>query len=235
VDDSSCDREPERDDELMTRVEGQQSSSLQEPQNAVPVGNTQPVVNPERWVQDYGDALFGFAVMRVRDRAIAEDLVQETFLAAIKASQAFSGRSTERAWLFGILRNKLVDHYRLQSRVMPLADLETFLPEESGAFAQTGVSKDGWAPGLGPEAWETPEAVLVNKEFRQTLNSCLAGLPHKAAQVFVLREIDGVSSDEICKDLGVSPNNLWVMLHRARMGLRRCLEVHWFARTKNEK
>ena len=85
---------------------------------------------------------------------------------------------------------------------------------------------------LAPRAWETPEETLVNKEFQEVLKNCLSGLPEKVAQVFLLREIDGVPSEEICKDLAVTPNNLWVMLHRARMGLRRCLEVQWFGQKR---
>lgn len=190
---------------------------------------------PERWVEEHGDVLFGFAVTRVRDRAIAQDLVQETFLAAIKASGKFAGRSTERSWLFGILRNKLVDHYRRQSREIAIADLEGPLPEEQGAFGESGPGKDGWVTKFAPKAWETPEGTLVSKEFQGVLKCCLAELPDKIARVFLLREIDGVSSEEICKDLDLSPNNLWVMLHRARMGLRRCLETNWFGHKRNEE
>ena len=186
-------------------------------------------------MQEHGDALFGFAVLRVRDHAAAQDLLQETFLAAIKAKESFAGRSNERAWLFGILRNKLVDFYRLQHRELPFADLEGPLPEEQNAFAPSGAGKDGWMKGLAPKAWETPEEILVTKEFQEVLQGCLSRLPLKVAQAFVMREIDGVSSEEICKDLGVSPNNVWVMLHRARMGLRRCLEVHWFGKKTKDK
>jgi RNA polymerase sigma-70 factor (ECF subfamily) len=200
-----------------------------------PVSDSTSSVNPERWVEKYGDVLFGFAAMRVRDRAIAQDLVQETFLAAIKGREGFAGRATERSWLFGILRNKLVDYYRRQGREVALGDLESPLPEEEGAFCGSGPGKDGWAKALGPKAWETPEEILVSKEFQEVLKGCLSRLPEKIAQVFLLREIDGVSSDEICKDLEISPNNLWVMLHRARMGLRRCLEIHWFGRKRKDE
>jgi RNA polymerase sigma-70 factor (ECF subfamily) len=172
--------------------------------------------------------LFGFAAARVRDRVIAQDLVQETFLAALRARAAFAGRSTERAWLFGILRNKLVDYYRTQNREVAMTDLEPALPEEQGLFGETGAGKDGWLMKMAPKAWQTPDRDLVSKEFQDVLKGCLTTLPEKVAQVFLLREIDGVSSEEICKDLEVSPNNLWVMLHRARMGLRRCLEARWF-------
>ncbi len=193
------------------------------------------LVDPERWVEEYGDVLFAFAAIRVRDHAVAHDLVQETFLAAIKARESFGGRSSERAWLFGILRNKLADYYRRQSREVPFADLESPLPEEQGAFGASGMGKDGWVGGLAPKAWTSPDESLVSKEFQEVLQRCLSRLPDRVAQVFLLREVDDVPSEEICKDLGVSPNNLWVMLHRARMGLRRCLEVHWFANRPKDR
>jgi len=192
-----------------------------------------PRLNPERWVNEYGDLLLGFASARVRNRAVAQDLVQETFLAAIKSSEQFAGRSSERAWLFGILRNKLVDYYRSQKREVTITELESALPEEEGAFGSSGPGKDGWLMKLAPQAWDTPEGSLVSKEFQEVLKDCLSGLPDKIAQVFLLPEIDDIASEVICKDLGISPNNLWVMLHRARMGLRRCLQVHWFE--KNQK
>jgi len=192
-------------------------------------------LDPERWVENHGDVLFGFALLRVRDRAVAQDLVQETFLAALKARESYGGRSSERGWLFGILRHKLADYYRLQRREAPLADPELPLPEEEGAFGMSGLGKDGWLKGVGPKTWETPEEALVSKEFQDVLKDCLSRLPERVAQVFLLREVDDVNSEEICKDLEISPNNFWVMLHRARMGLRRCLEVHWFANKKREK
>lgn len=193
------------------------------------------VLDAEHWVENYGDVLFGFAASRVRDRAIAQDLVQETFLAALKAKQGFAGRSSERSWLFGILRNKLVDYYRRQSREVSLGGDEAILPEEEGAFCASGLGKDGWVARLAPQAWETPDKNLSNKEFQGVLKTCMSKLPDRIAQVFKLRELDELSTDEICKDLGVSPNNLCVMLHRARMGLRRCLEVHWFENSSKSK
>jgi RNA polymerase sigma-70 factor (TIGR02943 family) len=192
-------------------------------------------LDPESWVERQGDDLFGFAAARVRNRAVAQDLVQETFLAGIKSGEGFAGRSSERSWLFGILRNKLADYYRLQNREEEITDTELLLPEERGAFGTGGLGKDGWVMKLAPQAWETPDETLISKEFQDVLRSCLSRLPDKVAQVFRLREIDDVSSEEICKDLGVSANNLWVMLHRARMGLRRCLEVHWFENKQRDE
>jgi len=200
-----------------------------------PVGESASKLDPDRWVEEYGDVLFGFAAARVRDRSIAQDLVQETFLAGLKAGQSFAGRSSERAWLFGILRNKLADHYRRQGREMSLNELESPWPEEEGAFATNGPGKDGWVLRIAPKAWESPEDSLVSKEFFEVLKTCLAALPEKAAQAFFLREVDDISSETICKDLGISPNNFWVLLHRARMSLRRCLEVHWFGNKRKQK
>ena len=219
-------------------IEGQTSQSFAQTESINPSPSSGPAygVDPERWVTEYGDMLFGFAAARVRDQAIAQDLVQETFLAAIRASQRFAGRSTERSWLFGILRNKIADHYRLQSREVALADLEGPYPEEEGAFCASGLGKDGWVGRMAPTAWEAPDKTLVSKEFQDVLQRCLSRLPNRVAQAFSLREIDAVPSEEICKVLGLSPNNLWVMLHRARLGLRRCLEVHWFGhKRKHEK
>ena len=219
----------------MTEVEKRHRVSCLVQEVTTAATNSSSMVQPDRWVQEHGDALFGFAVLRVRDRAAAQDLVQETFLAAIKGKESFAGRSNERAWLFGILRNKLIDYYRLQGREVPLANLEAPSPEEQNAFVAAGLGKDGWQRGVAPKAWDTPEEILVTKEFQEVLKACLSRLPGKIAQVFLLREIDGVPSEEICKDLGVSPNNVWVMLHRARMGLRRCLEVHWFENKRKGK
>jgi len=193
-----------------------------------------PVLDAEHWVEKYGDVLFGFAAARVRDRAIAQDLVQETFLAALKAKKGFAGRSSERAWLFGILRNKLVDYYRLQSREVSLGDNEALLAEE-GSFHSDGLRKDTWDQRMAPKTWETPEGSLTNKEFQAVLKNCMSRLPERIANVFIMREIDGASTEQICSDLEVSANNVCVMLHRARMSLRRCLEIHWFGKKPKSK
>src|SRR5579883_155631 len=194
-----------------------------------------PQIDPERWLDEYGDVLFGFAMLRVRDRAIAQDLVQETFLAALKAKQSFAGRSTERSWLFGILRNKLVDYYRLQSRETAFLEPGSSVPEEEGLFHSGGPGKDGWILRVAPSAWEAPDDTLMNKEFQVVFQECVSGLPDKVAQVLLRREVDDVSSEEVCQEFDITPNNVWVMLHRARMAIRRCLEVNWFGRSRERK
>jgi RNA polymerase sigma-70 factor (ECF subfamily) len=196
-----------------------------------------PSTNPEGWVEEYGDELYGFALARVRDLSTAKDLVQETFLAGLRSMSSFAGRSNERAWLFGILRNKVVDYYRLKAREAPLAEDDSLGPDEGSFFHAKGPRRDAWVASLAPQAWATPDESLVQKEFQRVFHRCLAQLPDKVSQVFIMKEVDGVASEQICKDLGVSSNNLWVMTHRARMALRRCLELHWFDRRKagNEK
>jgi len=196
------------------------------------VGQGSGSMDPELWVAAHGDVLFSFALARVRDRSVAQDLVQETFLAALRSMTSFAGRSTERAWLFGILRNKLVDYYRLKGREAQFAESDSPESDEGRFFHSLGFKKDAWIRSLAPQAWLSPDESLVQKEFQIVFHRCLARLPDRVAQVFLLKEVDGWTSEQICKDLNVSANNVWVMSHRARMALRRCLELHWFGRKK---
>jgi len=187
--------------------------------------------DPERWVDEHGEYLFRFALVRLRDPTRAEDMVQETFLAALKGGQSFAGRSGERSWLVGILKNKICDYYRKASRETSFTDLEFYSDEESDKFIPDGLFKGGWIHETGPLAWSTdPGASLDKQAFWNTFHHCANQMPAKVAAVFTLREVDGVESKEICLILNISENNLWVMLHRARMALRRCLEINWFGK-----
>jgi RNA polymerase sigma-70 factor (TIGR02943 family) len=186
--------------------------------------------DPERWVELYGDYLFKYALMRLRDPARAEDLVQETFLAALKGGKNFAGRSAERSWLVGVLKNKICDHYRKASRETSFTDLEFYADEESDRFVADGMMKDAWIHERAPQEWVNPGASLDNEAFWKTFRDCSNKLPKNVATVFNLREVDGVESREICAMLNISESNLWVMLHRARMALRRCLETNWFGK-----
>lgn len=185
--------------------------------------------DPDRWVDQHGDALYRYALLRLRDHALAEDIVQETFLAALQARDKFAGHSSERTWLIGILKHKMVDHFRRASREMPLDQVETLSAESEDAFHTTGEWVGHWKEELGPATWGTdPAAVVEQKEFWTVFERCLSALPARLAQVFVLRELDGLSTEEICETLNISANNLWVMLHRARAQLRRSLEMNYF-------
>jgi RNA polymerase sigma-70 factor (ECF subfamily) len=198
------------------------------PAAAPPAAGT--LSDPERWVELYGDYLFKYALMRLRDAARAEDAVQETFLAALKGGKAFAARSAEKSWLVGILKNKICDHYRKVSRETSFTDMEFYSDEEGDRFVPDGRFKDGWIHELGPQEWTSPGASLDSEVFWKTFQDCSSKLPKNVSAVFSLREVDGVESKEICALLNISENNLWVMLHRARMALRRCLETNWFAK-----
>jgi len=194
-----------------------------------PIGK---LFNPERWVEEYGDYLYKYALSRLRDPVKAEDLVQEAFLAALKGAKGFQGRSAEKSWLIGILKNKICDHYRKASRETSFTDLEFYSDEEGDRFISHGPFKDGWIHESGPQEWTSPGASLDSEAFWTTYRNCSDKLPKNVATVFNLREVDGIESQEICTMLNISENNLWVMLHRARMALRRCLETNWFGKQK---
>ena len=180
-------------------------------------------INPEAWVDLYGDALFRFAVARVGDQGIAEDLVQETFLAAVKSMERFKGQSSEKTWLFSIMKHKIVDHLRMKKLKTSGREVSFDSDSVEEFFAENG----NWR--VRPGHWsENPGRVHENKEFVDHFYKCLADLPERNADAFVYREIDGLSTKEICEILGISSNNCWVMLYRARMLLRRCLELAGF-------
>ena len=195
-----------------------------------PPARTAQLSDPERWVDEHGDYLFKYALSRLRDPLRAEDAVQETFLAALKGGKSFQGRSAEKSWLVGILKNKICDHYRKAGRETAFTDLEFYSDEECDRFVPDGMFKDGWIHEVGPQEWNSPGASLDSEVFWQTYRDCSNKLPKNIATVFNLREVDGIESKEICAMLNISENNLWVMLHRARMALRRCLETNWFGK-----
>ncbi len=181
--------------------------------------------DPATWVDRHGDALFRFALLRVRNAERAEDLVQETFLAALHARASFSGHASERTWLIGILKRKAVDHLRRTSREGSASDADAVAGADAGFFTARGK----WR--LLPERWAgDPHRALEEKEFWKAFGHCMANLPPRLADAFCLHEVEELDGREVCKVLDVSPTNLWTQLHRARLALRRCLEVHWFGR-----
>jgi RNA polymerase sigma-70 factor (TIGR02943 family) len=186
---------------------------------------TPGVADPSEWLDRYGDYLFRYAMLRLRDRSVAEDLVQETFLAALKNRGSFSGVSSEATWLVGILKHKIADHFRHQAREAPLEDGDLREQPDPSPFDGSG----SWVSG--PTDWGgNPADLFRQKEFLDQLTKCLSALSPNHANAFTLREIDGAGTGEICKVLHVTETNLWVILHRARMRLRRCLETRWFSR-----
>ena len=178
---------------------------------------------PEDWLAEHGDALYRHAYFRLRDRMAAEDMVQETLLAAMKGHERFAGRSSERTWLIGILNNKVVDFLRKQAREHSLDQADLGDEELEGLLFEA----DGhWRHA--PSAWGDPDAAFEQTAFWKAFTKCLEELPARQAQAFTLCEVDGIGGAEAGKVLGVSTTNIWVILHRARLRLRECLEINWF-------
>jgi RNA polymerase sigma-70 factor (ECF subfamily) len=173
------------------------------------------------WLEEHGDALYAYALPRVRNADAAEDLVQETLLAALAGQERFAGQSAERTWLMGILKHKLIDHLRKSIRQRPLSELEIDVTSEF--FTERGLWKISSPPWDG-----RPEAGVEQAEFQAVLQRCLSKLPSRLAELFWLREAEGVTTERLCQELGITPTNVWTMLHRARLGLRQCLNQNWF-------
>jgi RNA polymerase sigma-70 factor (TIGR02943 family) len=191
--------------------------------------------DPERWVELHGDYLFRYAVARVRNRQVAEDVVQETLLAAIKSRENFEGQSSERTWLIGILKHKILDYFRKANRERPLEKWEMVISDPEELFRPTGEWIGHWKEETAPIDWNvSPAGAIEQKQFWSVLEKCLSELPERMAQVFILREMDDLSTEEICKTMNISAANLWVMLHRARGQLRRSLEVRWFGKREKQ-
>jgi RNA polymerase sigma-70 factor, ECF subfamily len=192
--------------------------------------NVKDEIDPERWVKEHGDIMFRYAYVRLKSHAVAEDIVQETFLAAMKAKERYAGRSSERSWLMGILRHKLIDHLRKSAREVKMEDLE---PE---GFENTLLYKEAGIPHWQPPKWHfNPRKVFEQKEFWEVFSSCLAKLDDRMSAAFTMKELEGMSTEDVCKELGVEPTYLWVILYRARKGLKECLERNWLKRNTGMK
>lgn len=179
-----------------------------------------------RELESHRSALLRYAMAQLRDESHAEDCVQETLSAAIQNADRFGGNSAVRTWLIGILKHKILDHFRRVRRERPLvlADDETNLDDLDAYFKEDGHYEEQPAP------WADPERALTEREFFEVLEECMSRLPKNTALVFRMREVLGVEVDEICRELSITANNCWVLIYRARMALRACLEQRWFAR-----
>lgn len=188
------------------------------------------ITDPSSWVELYGDYLYSYALSRVYRKELAEDLVQETFLSALKSRENFRGQSSEKTWMISILRNKIVDHYRKvgNSREKMLLDKNWETSGEDSPFQKEGPFKGQWIRSSAPGSYGgSIEKMIESKEFQKILELCLSLLPDKWAAAFTLKVMEECESDEVCKDLDISSSNLWVILHRARLKIRECLEKRW--------
>ncbi|MBI3917934.1 MAG: sigma-70 family RNA polymerase sigma factor [Betaproteobacteria bacterium] len=179
-------------------------------------------------VEQFRGYLMRYALLQLRDQTSAEDVVQETLLAAVEGGDRFSGKSTVKTWLTGILKHKIIDQVRRQSREQPLLQGEDDECSEADVVDALFRADGHWQNF--PADWGDPGNALENKRFWETFEMCARLMPVKTARVFMMREVMELSTEEICKELDITATNCWVMLHRARLSLRECLETKWFGR-----
>lgn len=186
-----------------------------------PSHNT-PTPGPDQWVDLYGNDMYRYALSRVADPETAQDLVQEALVAAIKAYERFQGRSAVKTWLIAILKRKVVDYYRRKHNQHTTNEIETVADNTDKVFDETGR----WR--VKPDEWTVnPGAAYEQREFMDVLFKCLAKLPSRLSEIFMLREFEELGTPDICQQLSITESNSWVMLYRARMQLRGCLEENW--------
>ena len=177
-----------------------------------------------REVQSHRAYLLRYATLQLRSAAAAEDAVQDTLLAALAGAGGFENRSNLRTWLTGILKHKIVDAIRKSARESSLDEMAEAAGDAD--FDALFAANDHWKEA--PPAWDRPDAALEQKAFLAALEACLERLPARTARAFMMREHLGLETAEICKELGITATHCWVLLHRARMTLRLCLEQTWF-------
>jgi RNA polymerase sigma-70 factor (ECF subfamily) len=188
------------------------------------------ILQPEKWIERYSDALYGYAVARVSKTEVAEDLVQETFLSALKARDSFLGNASEKTWLTAILKRKIIDYYRKKSTQSELSILDKDTKDGfmNHFFDSDGSSEGHWTGNAAPTGWgKDLETAVEAEEFNNTLKACLDKLSEKTAAVFVLKNMEDMDTEEICKELGITPSNYWVLMHRAKLQLRECIQKNW--------
>jgi len=187
------------------------------------------VLSDTVFLEELRRQMLKFAVLQLSDESLAEDAVQEALIGAIKNAGSFAGKSALKTWVFAILKNKIIDVLRRQPRIVSEGSLlreEEMNEDFSDLFSQNGF----WQMDERPANWGDPHQSLDDRQFWRIFETCLEGLPGSQARVFMMREFVDLDSDEICETVAISISNLNVMLHRARLRLRECLENRWFDR-----
>lgn len=196
-----------------------------------PLTSRNNVLSPDDWVDQYADYLFSYALARVNDEDGARDLVQDTFLSALKARNSFKGEASEKTWLVSILKRKIIDHYRKAGvrKEASLEQSEAYKVAYGHYFTEEGFMPGDWNKAHAPHEWKSAgSGRLEQNEFRRILMACLGRLPKAWSAVFSMKHMDEESSETICKELNLSTSNYWVIVHRAKLQMRECLEKNWF-------
>jgi RNA polymerase sigma-70 factor (TIGR02943 family) len=187
-----------------------------------------PKLNPNNWITDYSDELYGYAMSKTSKPDLAEDLVQETFLAALKSLGNFKGLSSERTWLFTILKFKIADYYRKASTRYEISNASLGNDDHSSYIDNYFEDDGNWKGKSVPKDWAVDySSSLENKELAIALNSCIEKLPNAQKRLVLLKLVEEQETELVCKELNITPTNYWVIIHRAKLQLRTCLEMNW--------
>ncbi len=195
-----------------------------------PVIKNNAKLAPEKWVDNYADYLFSYAISRISKEEEARDLVQDTFLSALKAKDSFKGAASEKTWLVSILKRKVIDRYRKNAvrKETSFEESDTYKVAYSHYFTEEGFIPGEWQKQARPQQWNATDGKIEQGEFRKILAACLDKLPKAWSAVFSMKHLEEESSETICKELEISPSNYWVIIHRAKLQMRECLEKNWF-------
>jgi RNA polymerase sigma-70 factor (TIGR02943 family) len=179
-------------------------------------------LNTNKWIDNYADYLYNYSISRVNNSDLAKDLVQDTFFAGLKSAKNFQGKASERTWLVSILKRKIIDYYRKINSKKGQAEVRM-------SFYDDGENEGSWLEERVPQSWDNAsEKKIENEELRNQLELCINKLPEKYAMVFRMKTVQEFETEEICKELDITSSNLWVIIHRARTQLRKCMEDNWF-------
>lgn len=185
------------------------------------------LLRDEEFLKSLRRDMIRFGELQLRDPAAAEDMAQEALAAAVSGQARFSGRAALKTWVFAILKNKIADYLRQRRRTVDATNL-TREPGDEADFDELFNRKGHWIPDERPDDWGNPESTFAQHQFWTVFEICLTQLPENTARVFMMREFLGFDTPEICRELGITTSNCHVILHRARMGLRLCLDQRWF-------
>ena len=190
-------------------------------------------LEPSQWVERYADYLYSYAYSRVAKEQVAEDLVQDTFFAALRARDTYRHTASEKTWLISILKHKIIDHYRKKSTQNELNIFDRPAKDDAsggGYFESSTSSKPGhWADATAPQQWRrTFETSVDSDEFYSIYKQCMSKLPERWAAAFTMKNMDDLDTEDICKELDITASNYWVIMHRAKLQLRECMQKNWF-------
>lgn len=192
------------------------------------LSQTKNILNPNNWTSTYADELYGYAMSKTSDTELSQDLVQETFLAGLKSLESFKGHSSERTWLFSILKFKIADYYRKASTRYEISN--SLFGIEDDSYIDNYFTEDGdWKENAVPNDWGISySSAIENKELATALNNCIEKLPDNQKKLVLLKLVEEEKTEIVCKELNITPTNYWVIIHRAKLQLRACIEKNWF-------